>query len=212
MGVIDLDKAKKFFKQLYKDVDGRALSLKERDDKQLSSKSFVYGEVVPESFYDVIKEANPQPGSIFYDLGSGTGKAVILAHLLFDFPKVVGVELLEGLYNASVQMQKQYEEEFRPKVEERMHGKIIELRLGSILDTDISDADFIFMNSTCFQDDLMEEIEKKLEDLRPNATVITLSKAIRSPAFYQEKHKLFEFSWGQATAFYHRKLLWKVYM
>jgi hypothetical protein len=57
----------------------------------------------------------------------------------------------------------------------------------------------------------MTALADKLECLHPNAYVISLSKPVRSPYFHQYKHLMYEFSWGQATAFYHRKRLWKVY-
>lgn len=208
---LELENVKQIFDQLYKDVDGRSLSLKGREEAQLSSKSFVYGEVVPDGFYQMMKEANPYPGQVFYDLGSGTGKGVLLAHLLFDFSKSIGIELLEPLYNASIEVQKRYNSEILPTIADEVKGRTMELHLGSFLDYDLSNADFIFMNSTCFQEDLMEALEEKLEMVPANAMIISLSKGLKSPAFHQYRHKLFDFSWGQATAFFHRKRLWKMY-
>lgn len=40
-------------------------------------------------------------GGIFYDLGSGTGKAVIGAAILHNFDVCYGIEYLEGLYSLS---------------------------------------------------------------------------------------------------------------
>ena len=42
-----------------------------------SLKSLIYGEVEFESFYRVLRKINPEPGLIFYDLGSGTSKVRI---------------------------------------------------------------------------------------------------------------------------------------
>lgn len=211
MGHLSLEKTKKYFKELFDQVDGRAMSLKTREEKELQSKSFVYGEVVPDSFYEIISDLDPQPGQIFYDLGSGTGKAVILAHLLWEFKRCVGIELLDSLYNASIEIQKRYESEIRPKVRQTVDDREIVLIHGDILEADIRDADIVFMNSTCFQDDLMTALEKKLEEVHANVHIISLSKPLRSPWYYQYKHKMYDFSWGQATAFYHRKRLWPVY-
>ncbi len=41
---------------------------------------------------------------VFYDLGSGTGKAVFLARQLFDFRVCKGIELLEGLFQQSLRI------------------------------------------------------------------------------------------------------------
>lgn len=38
--------------------------------------SLIYGEVEFNSFYRVLRKINPEPGLIFYDLGSGTGKVL----------------------------------------------------------------------------------------------------------------------------------------
>lgn len=208
---MDLEEAKKIFNKLYEKVDGRSLSLKGREDKDLKSKSFVYGEVVPDSFYQLLADVSPQPGQVFYDLGSGTGKAVFLAHLLYDFSHCKGIELVEPLYEASHQVSKMYESEIRPTILDKVDDRKVTLIQGNFLEQDISDADVIFMNSTCFQDDLMEALEVKLECVHANAHIISLSKPLRSPSFHQYKHKMYDFSWGQATAFYHRKRLWKVY-
>lgn len=208
---MELEKVKEIFNTLYSDVNGRALSLKWREEKEETSKSFVYGEVVPDSFFEIMSVLNPRPGQVFYDLGSGTGKAVLLAHLLFDFRKSCGIELVEPLHQAGVEVLKRFDKEIKPKIANEVANKEISLIHGSFLDADISDADIVFMNSTCFQDDLMELIEVKLETLQPHAQVLCLSKPLRSPYFHQYKNKLYEFSWGQATGFFHRKRLWKLY-
>jgi len=210
---LDLAKTKEVFDKLFHDVNGRALSLKGREQEEFKSKSFVYGEVLPDSFYDIIQEvyAPGVPGQVFYDLGSGTGKAVLLAHLLFDFEKSKGIELVDQLYDASAEVKKRYDSEVKHTLGDAVKGRDIQMTLGSFLDADLTDADVIFMNSTCFQDDLMELLEEKLETVRPHCHIISLSKSFKSPSFHQYKHKMQEFSWGQATVFYHRKRLWKLY-
>lgn len=208
------EKAKEIFSNLFANVDGRSLSLKGREEQQFASKSFVYGEVLIDSFYDLLSEVKPRPGQTFYDLGSGAGKGVMIAHLLFPFQEAKGIELVKNLYNAAAGVKEKYEHEFRPQLmhDPDINGRNISFQLGSFLDYDVSDADVIWMNSTCFQDDLMEALEYKLECVQPHTHIISLSRPFKSPAYHQYKHKMFEFSWGQATAFYHRKRLWKVYM
>lgn len=199
-------KAKEIFEALFANVNGRALSLEGRESQQLSSKSFVYGEAVFEPFTELIRGFEPKPGQVFLDAGSGTGKAVMVAHLMFEFSKTVGVELLDSLYKASVEMHERYEKEFRPQIAEEVKGREIKFIHGNILDIDYSSVDIVFFNSTCFQEDLMEALVEPLLTLKPGAQVVTLSKTLNSNQFNQYKHILFEFSWGQGTAFYHRRL------
>lgn len=199
--------AKTIFDTLFSDVNGRSLSLAGRQQHDYKSKSFVYGEVVPDSFHEIITETHPQKGQIFYDLGSGTGKAVILAHLLFDFSDAIGIEFVDSLYDASLKVKQRYESEIKPSLEQYVGDKQINFILGDFLNQDLSNADVIFMNSTCFQDDLMDALDNKLHtNLKPGAQVISLSKSLKSPSFEMWKRRMAEFSWGEATVFFHRKI------
>ena len=56
--------------------DARALAL---------FQSLIYGEVDFHSFARVLRKINPVPGGVFYDLGSGTAKAVFVARFMHDF-------------------------------------------------------------------------------------------------------------------------------
>lgn len=203
---MELEEAKTIFDSLYKDVDGRTLSLQGREENQYKSKSFVYGEVVPDSFYQILSVLNPKPGQVFYDLGSGTGKAVMLAHMLFDFSQTNGIEFVESLYQASALVLKRFKEEIVPKLGNKDGKSKISFIFGSFLDVDLSDGDVFWVNSTCFQEDIILALDQKLMDLKPGAQIITLSKTLKSPCYEIYKHQLYDFSWGQATAFFHRKL------
>ena len=46
-----------------------------------------------------------ESGGIFYDIGSGTGKPALAAALLHDFDQVNGIEILDGLYRISLEIQ-----------------------------------------------------------------------------------------------------------
>lgn len=60
--------------------------------------SLIYGEVDYHSFYRVLRKINAPAGSVFYDLGSGTGKAVFVARLTQDFSRCIGIEVLSALH------------------------------------------------------------------------------------------------------------------
>jgi hypothetical protein len=63
--------------------------------------SHTYGEVASDGFAEILALAEPQPGEAFIDLGSGSGKAVVLAAALHPFSKAVGVEFVRALHLAS---------------------------------------------------------------------------------------------------------------
>lgn len=66
------------------------------------------GEVDFHSFYAILRKINPIPGSTFYDLGSGTGKAVFVARITQDFARCIGIEILESLHDQAVEIVERY--------------------------------------------------------------------------------------------------------
>lgn len=203
---MDHAKAKKIFDALYENIDGRGLSMEGREAQSLTSKSFVYGEALFDPFCELLKEAEPKPGQVIVDCGSGTGKPSFIAYLMFDFSKSVGVELVDTLYNASMSVLERFEREFKPEIADELGDRQIRFINGDMLDIDFSTVDIVWLPSTCYQEDLMLALEEPFTALKPNSQVITLSKTLAFPGFDMYKQKTFPFSWGPGTAFYHRKI------
>ncbi|CAM9911789.1 unnamed protein product, partial [Discosporangium mesarthrocarpum] len=189
---------------------GKTLSKTERERRFLTAdKSLIYGEVNFLSFVDILRRVsvlvNPYPGGIFYDLGSGTGKAVFAARLTQDFSHCVGIEILESLHHAAQKVTARYERFFRPF----LHGgypQDVTVSHSSFLESDWSDGDVVFANSTCFPSHLMEKLEWQAELLKPGAVVITFTKGLSSKQFELLDKKSFRMSWGPATVFVHRRI------
>jgi SAM-dependent methyltransferase len=186
---------------------GKTVSKAERTQKGLAThKSLIYGEVEFPSFAKVLRKISPAAGGTFYDLGSGTGKAVFVARFLHDFARCKGVELLQGLHEAAAEVLSRYEKgAYRQFLAVSSPGDV-GLELGSILDCDWSDGDVVFANSTCFDDDLMDAISKKAAALKPGAFVVTFTKGLTSPHFEVMERKRYKMSWGPATVYIHRRL------
>ena len=72
--------------------------------------TLVYGEVRFDALALVLHTlrerygALSKPGGVFYDIGSGTGKPVFGAALLHCWDKVVGIEVVQDLHNAALEM------------------------------------------------------------------------------------------------------------
>ena len=103
----------KVSRHLYRSVDGRGISLAVRKEKLgLDDASLTYGEIVPQSFLQILRLCNPMArdegsGALrFVDLGSGTGRACITAALSpHGFTHVTGIELLPELHSAALLVQ-----------------------------------------------------------------------------------------------------------
>lgn len=207
MPMVDFKTAENIFNQLYGDVNGYLISSQARQKLSYYDKAHTYGEVRPDTFYNILSQVKPQPGEIFYDLGCGTGKPVILASFLFDFSKCVGIEILKDIWHAAESIRKRYESEFIPHLVGRPDGQIVEFVNGNFLEVDFTDADIVFAHSTCLHDELWVQLIRKLELLKPGARVITVTKNLLSPYFAQEHVDSLRMGWGEATVYYYKRVL-----
>jgi SAM-dependent methyltransferase len=171
----------------------------------------------------------------FYDLGSGTGRVLIAAYLLYPFQDYVGIEILPSLVNVANEVKEELIDSFSRSWKreiindyselmigdtgnilnpDRSHPKIsssflnIHFFLGSILVSSEQNAisadknsrvaesnsslsnvasdllnwskygDVVFINSTCFDDHLMEEISSHCANLKSGSVVITLTRTL----------------------------------
>jgi SAM-dependent methyltransferase len=188
--------------QLFAGTEGYALSSQGRSRLGCDADpAFTYGEVSLDAMRQMLDSVEPQAGEVFYDLGSGTGKGVIYASLLYAFARATGIELLEELYNAADAIRMRYEEA------RQQHGRNtqVDFRLGDIFTEDISDGNIVFSHCTCFDDILMNRLATKLETLKPGSRVITVTKNLTSPEFELLGSMPVTMAWGQATAWMHRR-------
>ena len=107
----------KIFQQITNEYSAdysKDISKKERDELSLNSISLTYGEIEFISFGEIFEIIKTQhgiinEGGIFYDLGSGSGKGIISAALLHGFNKCIGIEILKGLYDISINLKTNYD-------------------------------------------------------------------------------------------------------
>lgn len=165
------------------------------------STNFIYGEAILPTLYEILLIVKPPDNCVFYDLGSGTGRAVFAAHLLHNFKKCKGIELLDTLYQASINVLKKYE-----TLVDAQTAKTVMFKHGDILKEDWSDGDIIFANSTCFDDNLMNGISKLAEKLKKGSCVISLTKHLKSDKFRIVDQRSDKYSWGVATTYIQLKV------
>lgn len=152
---------------------GYAAAKKEVKKAVGSEKPAVYGEIRSATALAMLEHLGARPGQRYYDLGSGTGKTVVLAWLLGL--EATGVELvtnrwrtacdaLGGLRNVSA----------KPLRGDGSAG-MRHVR-GSLLEADISDADIVFADSVMFSEDMMDGIAKSVQGLKPGALLVTSNR------------------------------------
>ena len=201
---------------------GKTTSKAERFEKGLNSGSLTYGEVEYLSLvdiFDVIKQDGDsfqEPGGVFVDLGSGIGKGVIGACLMHQFDRVIGIEILEGLYTKSCELKDVYYSTFPRVLEEEGNPfgfeKMPELELihGDFLKGEmefLKETDFVLANSTCFSEELMEQLAERLKEMKRGSWVVTFTKRLPDfdtwDAFKTIKKPM---TWGMVTVNIHLKV------
>jgi len=218
---------KAVYEQLVKNFPtsvGKAVSKRERDETGQHQSTLVYGEINFESFaialekvkhryglpgqgYSGVTGFMQEPGGIFYDIGSGTGKPVFAAVCIHPFEKAIGVEILEGLYNTSLELLEQWNAQIKPTLTEQPPTEV-EMAHADVTDfslKDWSDGDVVFANSTCFDDRLMAKVADKAAALKKGAFFITLTKRLPSSHFEVLENELYQMSWGGATVYIQQK-------
>lgn len=187
--------------------EGKQLSRIERESKcMLGKTSLTYGEIDEENFTTILMRTccgSKQQTKIFYDLGSGTGRAVFAARLTQDFTVIRGIEILETLHAAALSSKVAFEELTMASL---VVPNCVSFINKALLDYDWSDGDVVFANSTCFDGDLMNKISSQGEQLRPGALFITFTKALTSLKFELLERSQQSMSWGPATVFIQRRL------
>ncbi|HHF7347457.1 TPA: hypothetical protein ACPSKE_000617 [Legionella feeleii] len=192
---LHLNKHHKVYRQLYANVDGFALSKAERTRQD--APEYVYGEIDFESFIALLSLGKPGPSTVFYDLGSGTGKAVLACIMVFDVKKSCGIELFTSLHHCAQQQQQRLKciQDYEAKATR------IEFMKRNFLETNFADANLIFINATAFFGETWLAISKLVEQIKPGALVITTSKALRSDLFTLEAVTQVKMSWGIVKAY-----------
>eukprot|EP00455_Lapot_gusevi_P038755 TRINITY_DN4343_c0_g1_i8.p1 TRINITY_DN4343_c0_g1~~TRINITY_DN4343_c0_g1_i8.p1 ORF type:complete len:305 (+),score=97.66 TRINITY_DN4343_c0_g1_i8:55-969(+) len=187
--------------------DGKRISKQDRVALGTERASLVYGEVTFESLAEVLyKKVDLPAGGVFYDLGSGTGRGVFAAAMVHNFQKCVGIEILQGLYEASEQVLTQYRQQVLPQYDsDEKKGQVIEFVRADFLEYDWSDADLVFANSTCFDEKLVSCIAAVAARLKKGTWFITLTKQLNSPHFRVVHSQQYRMSWGLATVNVHVK-------
>ncbi|TYZ62281.1 hypothetical protein PybrP1_011400 [[Pythium] brassicae (nom. inval.)] len=180
---------------------GKELSAEARKSENLIKSSYIYGEILFFPFADAIRWVAPTlpEHAVFYDLGSGTGKAVIAASLLHPFDQAIGIELLEPLVACADKRKDALARCGNPFQTD------IEFLHASLLTTSWDKGDVVFCHGTCFSDKEWAEISLAAEKLRQGAYFLSTSHVLQSALFEVVRSYNFKMSWGTATLFVHRR-------
>lgn len=184
------------FGELFGSVSGGLISQTERSTKKLTGPEFIYGEVEVLHFVALLRLASKEVGQVFWDLGCGTGKAMVAAAMSENgFRQICGVELLEGLHKvASKAIEKLCEDE-------EYKDKNFKLFKGDMREADWTNADIIYASSICFPANLIKALAEKGRRLKKGTKILTLKKW-PLPEVYRVLHNLsVKMTWGRTGVY-----------
>ncbi len=195
-----LDQHDNHYQQLYADIDGFALSRLARMPHD--AMEYTYGEIDFISFIALLSLTHPDTNTIFYDLGSGTGKAVVATAMVFNVQKSAGIELFNTLHQAAVKQQQRLQQ--HPDYQGNAHA--IHFINADFLHHDFSDATLIFINATALFGETWIALNQRLTETKPGTTIITTSKKLKSDAFIVKKMTPVSMSWGRVNAYIQQRV------
>lgn len=180
-------------KEVYQGVDAMKISLNYRSRNNINSSNFVYGEIKISSFCDILDFINLNENDIFYDLGSGSGKAVLAAYLYKNPQKAIGIEYIPDLVEVAKKSLK--------KLEEKLSSNLnIEFINADMRNYDFSNGTCFFIHATTWQEDLMNPIKETLKKTNSGTKIILVTKSFEEPKYFKLlKTEIYPFDWGEGT-------------
>ncbi|OGT58083.1 MAG: hypothetical protein A3F43_04225 [Gammaproteobacteria bacterium RIFCSPHIGHO2_12_FULL_42_10] len=206
-----LKKIEALFNQLYKRSYANFSSYSDRKNFNIKSNEFIYGEIDFLSFFSILKKTNPQPGEVFYDLGSGSGKAVFAAALCFELSESLGIELLPALFKKSNRQLERvktlilhHDRDFSDTYLARIAS--IHFFNENILHHDYSNADILYIAATCFSEETWNKLIAQFACLKSGTRIIVTSKSIHNQQFVSIHSHAELMSWGLCTVNIYKKI------
>lgn len=190
-----LKQHQRIFDTCYEAINGFFLSQQAR--RTGDAMEYLYGEIDFVAFTALLALTKPNAHSVFYDLGSGVGKAVVTCAMVFEVHKSIGIELFAPLHQAAISVKNALAA--LPEYHEKAHN--IHLIHANFLTIDLHEATHLFINATAFFGETWQALNKQLETQAQQATIITTSKPLCSKKFKILKKTTVLMSWGAVTAF-----------
>ena len=183
------------FHEIFSDVNGFVLSQQSRALYNVID--YTYGEIEYIPFVALLCMTKPHNNTVFYDLGSGTGKAVLACAMTFKIRKSCGIELLLPLHSGALNQQHRLQQQ--PLYSDK--ARSVHFIHGNFLENDFSDATLIFINATAFFGETWDAINQHLLHTKIGTTIITTSKKLSSDAFTVINTTMVNMSWGLVKAY-----------
>lgn len=158
----------------------------------LKQQAYLYGEIDILNFIYILDKLKPSTEDVFYDLGSGAGKAVLTAALTFPFKAAIGIEIVPELITLSKSRLARY----HAQSFDRLSHCQIQFIKGDFLEFSLTHATIVFVNATAFSKDFWQSVLQKLIELPENTRVIVNTHTLPTQYFSLISQSYEIMSWG----------------
>jgi SAM-dependent methyltransferase len=211
---MEFESEEKLFESIYDGVDGHKVSHSgRRKMSEKNVKHLIYGELPFKEVLILIHETGLadliRDARVFCDLGSGTGKIVLEFTLLCkQLSKVIGVELVKTLHDASVEAKHKL-----AKADSSLADKISFLNCN-FFSVDFTSPklapDLVFMHYPMHNaEELYLELEEKMRgELKPGTVIVSAIRRLADLDTFKEvlPSKRLQCPYGASTMYIHQKI------
>lgn len=177
-------------------------------DHEHTEDSLVYGEIDLQGFCDLLMNHVPHShNDVFYDLGSGSGKAVFAARFVGDFQDCVGIELLSNLHEMANSGVKSL---YRFQYQHKLVHQDVRFVCSDLLNYDgwWKDGTDVYIPNLLFSNKLKDQIAEKAVKMRSGAFLICLKKFEGNAfnlVFDLIKERPVAMSWGESITYIYKR-------
>lgn len=187
---------------LYEKANPFQLSMQARGSIQaIPRDDLTYGEFDIPVLLELLEKINPQKKQTFYDLGNGSGKALIATALYFPHLILKGIEIVSPLH----QLAQEKWQEIKSK-QPKLQQVDIEFVCDNFHNQDIHDADIILVNATAFSQESWQQAIAKLRELKKGCYIIITSKSLPASDYKTFFEGTLQMSWGFTTTRIYKKI------
>lgn len=174
--------------------------------------NLTYGEIDVHSFYNLLKEIKSKidfKPTKFYDIGSGTGKAVLCVPFVYsNIETCTGLEIVKELH--------QYAEDTLTKLlnesnlDVKTEVKKCSFSFGDSFTKDNiskwTKGDLLFLPTTCFTEETLKKVVKCLEQVKNESIIICTTRVLKASYLKLIFKKRFSYSKGSLKFLVYKKI------
>lgn len=206
-------KAKAIYEYIYKDIN--AYKFSDADKKARNNPDErIYGELVFDTVQELLVDVNQlfftkidRSRANFYELGSGAGRAIILASLLGNFNHYYGYEYYPNLFELSTVMHRKYLQCLQTANMMERNCPIDFIR-QDLLDVDIDNDvqhHFIWMNYPHNNVEFYRQLPPKFRAIRGHVMLASVIQEMPMSGFTRVHSKQYPFDWGKSEVFFYER-------